>query len=488
MIDLNNLERNPEQIISNAEEVFEEINNEDAKLNALHRNDIKKFLYMIQNSQIEKYWKYVNDPNALKDFNYSELSNFYEKIELLQQNLEVLKEDIDIEKFMIDGHIVDWHKLKKMWSDKNLRAKYPKLEWSRLKDWIDFPKTELDFEGVIVKYDKYIVRKYNYAIIQSIFDEMDLYILNVGPEGAGKSCWTSQQILYFYTAFKYIGLIDYAYDVQKLFYSDLEKFFDAHAEQDIKDLFRIECLDEGYALNRQMFHDKSSQLFKEEMRSDRKLLRVQIINLPQMGELDTTITLSRINLIFYVDMDSDFRTGTLKKGYGQLYIVPRGKRIYSPKFKKDIYQEDIKNKLAKYLSDKSQYYKHPPEDIVIKDFKFHATWGVNKDDYDRYIKDQNKERRSGRKKIAISDYILWIIVNKSPDFKFWDFDKNNPFDLNQYKNIVASFKKIRTYLEQQPDLEEKLMSKYVKYKNNANNMKFKDEVEDESLVPANDEE
>jgi hypothetical protein len=361
---------------------------------------------------------------------------------MVSDEIKKSKDDIDFYEFQKKGEVFDFKELKKEWNSRNLKERYPHFDFEKYKAFVRDPILEIkNFNGETIKFDYFLVRKLIIAVNQMIFSEMDLRIINTGKEGSGKSLFSSQLLLYIHTFLSEIGLIKYNFDVTRLFFSSLDKMLGDQDAQEETDYFRIFCLDEGYELNRMNYREESSLSYKDSMRSDRKMLRIELLNLPQMGELETSITLTRTNFIFYSDMSSNIKTGTVKKGDVYMYIIPRGNFIYSPYQRRNITDKEIINSLTKVLKDKNDSYKGLPESILVHRFKVEGIWGFDKDKYDKHIKKENKERRT-KAFIKINDYIGYILFKKLPKMSLWgSFDMKKKGDKKMYHTVQKFIKK-----------------------------------------------
>lgn len=293
-----------------------------------------------------------------------------------------------------------------------------------------------------------------------IFNEMDLYLANCGTEGSGKSCWSSQLILYLYYVLKEIGLVTYEYDVRKLFFSSLKSMIEVMDEQEDNDYFRIMALDEAYELNRSNFRDENSKLFKDDMRSSRKMQRIIMLNLPQLGELELPIIQTRINFIFDVKMDNQVDTGMLKKGLIDYYVMPRGSKIYSTFHRKEISKAEIVNSISAIMKDKNDSYKGLPKNCLIHNFKFPAVWGFDKEVYDKHIKKENRKRRT-EGDFKISKYAMYLIYRYMPPLKNWtEIDKSDKLDKKAYYTLQKLFNGLKKPFLESKDLEENMKRRF----------------------------
>jgi len=412
---------------------FEDRGSVDVSLEA---KNLKKIVHLLSNYELRQLIHKVENEDYLNSFNYSNLIDLEYKFRQLTDELTKAKEDIDLDEFYKRGDVLNFKKLRARFKKLNLIKRYPKFNFDRYEELFRNPVMTLEnYKGEKIKYDKFLVKKVMIAINQMIFDEMDLYMLNVGKEGAGKSCFSSQLILYLYWILKEIGLVEYAYDIKKLFFSSLKTMLEEQDAQENGDYFRIMTLDEAYELNRGNYREDTSKSFKDDMRSGRKMQRIIILNLPQIGELETSILLTRVNFIFFSDMDSDPETGTVKKGVINMHILPRGKNIYSPFQRRNVSGEEITNSITKVMKDKNDSYKGLPKNTLVHKFKVKGVWGFDKEKYDSHIKKENKKRRLAGE-IRVSDYVGYILYKKLPPIKNWgSFDMKDRTDKKMYYTI-----------------------------------------------------
>ena len=404
--------------------------------------DIKKILYLLKNSDLDFIYKNINNKEFIDSFGYSNVVDVSLELSKLNGYVEDLKDKIDVKHFFKKGQLFDFDLLKKEWVKQNLRSRYPNFKWTRFKELFSKPVTELkNYAGETIRYNKYLVKKILISLLQMIFNEMDVYIMNTGSEGLGKSCFCSQLMLLYYYLLDEIGLIKYKYDVKQMFFSNITSYLEAQELQGNKDYFRIMVLDEAYDLNRQNFREETTKIFKDDMRRSRKLQRINILNLPQLGEMDVSITLARCNFIFDLSANNKIKTGMLDKGFIDYYVVPRGKYIYSPLQKRNVTGREIKQTLSKLLANKNDYYIKLPKSIRVNSFRFSNVWGFDKSVYDNHIKDENKKKRLDGN-ATISDYVSYILFKKMPDLKFFEFDRKNKEELKMYKSLSKWKKKI----------------------------------------------
>lgn len=403
---------------------------------SLNIESIKRVKHVLSDFELKDIVDKIHDPVHFKNFNYANLVDLQDKVSKLNETIDIAKEQIDLLEFHKRGEVFDFGRLRKIFKEQDLHKKFPKFNFDRFEELVKNPVLELEnFKGEKIKYDRFVVKKILMGINQMIFSEMDLYMINVGKEGSGKSCFASQLLLYMYFIIKEVGLVEYEYDVKKLFFSSLQRMLEVQENQPNDDYFRIMCLDEAYELNRGNYREENSKEYKDDMRSSRKMLRIVILNLPQIGELETAITLTRTNFIFYSDMDSDTKLGTVKKGDINMYILPRGKKIYSPYQRRNISDAEITNSINKVMRDKNDAYKGFPKNTLIHRFRAKGIWGFDKEKYDAFIKNENKKRRlTGN--IKMTDYVGYILYKKLPAIKHWGaFDLKDKKDKTMYNAV-----------------------------------------------------
>lgn len=441
--------------------VEEEINNgysiedeQDAYLQDLlsnTSNEVKNSLGVLSDMS-KKYYRDLNDLAEIENASFR-----------LYSHAKRIKEEMELKLYYNDRNSYYVKKLRELYKAKKLNKKFPKFDLDKYLHLLENPLREIKNPmGQIVRYDPYVVNKYMIAINQMLFDEMDFYIINNGPEGSGKSCHSSQIILWFYTTLKQVGLIDYAYDITKMFFSDILSMLNEQNLQGNNDYFRIMNLDEGNDLNKQNYREQDAQDFRYSMRTTRRNLRIVIINIQQIGELDNAISLSRANFIFDCHLDSNRKTGTLQKGMVDMYIIPRGEKIYSPFWRKNFSRNDIKNAFANKLERKKDYYVSMPRDFLIYRYHFDEAWGFDKSKYDDYIKDEIR-KHSYSKGFKTSELIGYILHTKLPRLVDWGtFDLKKKSDKSKYDTLRKWLYQIDKYFELHPDKKVRFTTSYDK--------------------------
>lgn len=427
---------------------------------------------LISDETISHGITHLTDSDYMKKINFDTFSEIYTSIESLYEGLTEIREQIDMDIFFKEGFKIDISELKKKYKERDLEKIAPVLDFKRIEELYTNPPeriyTYYDKRRYIL-VDKFTFRKYMIGIIQMIFDHMDLLVCSVGPEGTGKSLQISQDMLVCYYIMKEISLITYEFRINDIWFNTLHRFREAE-DRFFSDPFRILGLDEGNELNRQDWKDDEVKLFFQRLRRERYNRRLKFISLPVLGEMIPNIVLSRMNFITDMKSYNEPKSGTLKKGDYNYYIIPRGYHIYSPFLKKNLERNFIKTKLFDNIKDK-KYLKGMPEDIIIKKCNNNGVWGFNQEQYNKYLKESNKSYTVSKgvtmspmesfmlykahitpKKIGIkTNDVRWASLQKilSRNSKRWE---NDPEMLERYE---AYFKKrVEQLQEKFPDPED----------------------------------
>lgn len=332
----------------------------------------------------------IMNSDYFNNFTFYKLKSLYFGIEDLYFNLKKVFEKASINEYM--ANTLDIEELYKIYKNKKLDQEFPNLNFQRLKELYENGVTSLKSPAYKnhIQYDQVIVRKYLIGIIQMIFNKMDLVVTFCGREGTGKTTASTQDAYLVYWLLNEIGLINYEYSLNNCMYHNLKSIIEGF-NKNMNNPFRIYILDEGNELNRKDWFNPLVQMFFQKMRRERSSLRIIFINLPQLGELMPSITLSRVNFVFQLSMKSDIRTKLAIKGHNYFYIIPRFKTIYSYLNKKNLNQYDIINDLGLLLEDKKKYFQPLPKGLAIHKFERNGVWSFNEAEYEKRKKKANEE-------------------------------------------------------------------------------------------------
>lgn len=412
----------------------------------LNNNDLKLLSYNILKKKYEK------------DFQYKDLLFIYETLDKSFNDISKLKEKVDISIFFKKGKIINIPKLRKKFYLLGRHKLFPNFNFKKLKELFEDPPIQLKpLDGSsdeFIVYDRFVVRKYLYGILQMVVNEMDLLVGFTGIEGSAKSTACSQDINLIYYLLKELELIEYDYDIKNLWFNTLEGFIEAE-DRYYDEKFRIIGLDEGNELNRQEWQNDLVRTFFQRLRRERYNQRIKLICIPQLGELLTSIVLSRMNFNFNLYTRDDIETGTIDKGFCNFYIIPRSNKIYSPYQKREINKEEIIDTLGNVLQDRKKHLKELPRTLLIKRFRRNHIWGFDVNKYRKHLKDSNKTF-SVSKGVRLSEYACYWIFKASPQLKEWNIDREN--EKAGYSTLQKTLNKINKMFLEDP-------SKLEKYEN-----------------------
>jgi hypothetical protein len=245
----------------------------------LNQDTLINIKNILSDPEINDLLNKLQDPLYLKEFDYDKLAELKDNIESLYLNIDKLKENVDVETFFKDGYNLDIEELKRRYKRNKLYVEFPNLNFNRLLELYRNPPKQLatnydDNKHIII--DDFIFRKYMIALIQMVFNHMDLLVCAVGAEGSGKSTHISQDMYMVYWILKEIQIIDYAFDIKEIWFNTLQKFRETE-DKYFKMPFRIIGLDEGNELNKQDWKDDEVKTFFQRLRRERYNRRIKFI-------------------------------------------------------------------------------------------------------------------------------------------------------------------------------------------------------------------
>ena len=334
-------------------------------------------------------FKKLTDRNHLKNFSLYKLKSLFFRVEEFYFKLRELYRKVELENYLNES--IDIDGLKEEYNNKKLKELYPNLDFNRLKELYDSPPTSLKSPAYKnhIQFDEIVVRKYITAILQMLFNKLDLVSVFAGGEGTGKTTASTQDSYLVWYLLNEIKVIDYEYTLKDTMYYNLKGVIDGFNKHSQNPL-RIFILDEGNELNRKNWSNPLVQLFVQKLRRERKHLRIIFINLPQLGELSTELTLSRVNFVFQLTMKADIKTKLAVKGSCSFFIIPRFQYVYSHSNKRDLSKSNIINSIGKILDDKKKYFQLLPAELRVHKFDRNGVWSFNEKDYDKASKKANE--------------------------------------------------------------------------------------------------
>lgn len=390
--------------ISEIEEILSR-KKEESKIPGQYKNPIQ---ILLSDSNVREMCKNLLTREYLEKLDYEQLKEIAETLRFTSEKLNKISEEIDIYLFLKEGYKLDYKALLERFKAQKLEKQYPKINIKYLVDNYEKPPRFIEVyhsnERIIV--NKVVYRKFIIAILQMVFNEMDLLCVYTGAEGTGKSSLCSQHILLLHRLLTESKIMEYDYKIKDIMFNSLSSLRNAEDEY-FTQKYRIFALDEGNELHRQNWKEEEVQTFFQRLRRERFNQRIKFICIPVLGELMTNIVMTRVNFIFEVYSKNKAKLGILEKGDCNFYIIPRGNKIYSYHHKKDLTKDGIKQTLYENLKDKT-YLKGMPKDLVIQKFKFNHVFGFRKSEYIKELKESNKSF-SVKEGIKLSNTTLFML-------------------------------------------------------------------------------
>jgi hypothetical protein len=345
-------------------------------------------LEVLKDNEFNKIYEDLKDNKITHELNYEKLAFIDGSLEVTHNKINEVKRSCEIRYFLRNGYTLSKKKLEEGYSGK-VKELHPNFNVERLCELYERPPEELKtyYNKEMILVDTFVFRKYVLAIIQMIYNHMDLVVALTGPEGSGKSTKCSQDMFIVWWILTEIGVIDYKFNIKDMFFNSLHKLR-ATEDKYFDQPYRILALDEGNELNRQNWKDDEVNMFFQKLRRERYNKRIKFICIPVLGEMITNIVLSRVNFIFEMALGNNIESGTLTKGLVNFYIIPRAKRIYSPHKKTELSSHFIKTVLEENLKDKA-YLKGVPKEIIVKRIKANGVWGFPEREYIKELKETN---------------------------------------------------------------------------------------------------
>ena len=433
---------------------------EEMSLPEEYREQLK---ILFSDSNVLDVCRKVLDRDYINKLNYEQLKEIADTLNSATGKLNRVSEEIDITLFLKGGYRLDLEGLRKQFDEQGLKEQYPNIDLKVLTDFYEHPPKYIYpyyNETLRIYVNPVIFRKFVLAILQMVFNEMDLLLAYTGSEGVGKSTLCSQHILLIHIILKEANITNYDYKIKDMMFNSLASLRNAEDDH-FSEKFRQFALDEGNELHRQNWKEAEVQTFFQRLRRERYNQRIKYICIPVIGELMTNIIMTRINFIFEVYSENKNKLGILKKGEGNFYILPRGNKIYSYERKKELTRDFIKATLYENLKDKA-YLKGIPKELIIQKFTFNGVHGFNKAEYNKELKETNKSFsvKEGIKLNNTTLYILYKISFTHLRPKRVGLKSNTP----EYASYHKFLQTVRNYFIENPRAkkveEEKFSLKY----------------------------
>jgi hypothetical protein len=290
------------------------------------------------------------------------------------------------------------------------RKVFLKSRWLELID--EPPKKLQNFKGDWFRVDKHIFVKLCQYAYDMLFKTLDIFGLDGGIEGSGKTVDASQLGQMFHYIMTETRIISeelgtyYEYTEENCLAHDLESFNELSDKYNDL-LFRIIICDEAGELKAEDRWSESNKDFRESMRKDRKKLRFRILCYPQPFELVKDFILGRTNFIRINRFSLD------KNGFGSspdivdTIIIPRGDYTYSHHTKEIISRSEIKAALKE--QGKEKYTSELQKKFIYKTSKKDDVFCFDSENYIKKAKEFSKIKKN-EKKVFISGKTVEILA------------------------------------------------------------------------------
>jgi len=259
--------------------------------------------------------------------------------------------------------------------------------------------------------DKDWFRKQCQYVYNLVFKNLDILGLYGGAEGTGKSTKASQDGNTLYYIMLECNVLNeelgtyYPYDEENCMAHNLISFL-KKADKYNDHVFRILICDEAGGLKSEERWDEWNKKFREEMRKDRKKLRVRLLCYPQPFELVKDFTLARVNYLRLAEFREDKKKGLIPDMVKTI-IIPRGKFTFSFNTHELIPQREIKAALLEQT--KERYTKELHQKYIFKTHRTSPTFCFNVKTYMKNAKEENRLFLR-EEKIYLSSNLIRIIA------------------------------------------------------------------------------
>jgi hypothetical protein len=277
--------------------------------------------------------------------------------------------------------------------------------------------------------DKDIFRKLLQYSYNLVFKNLDVLGLFGGEEGTGKSTDASQIGTQFYYILIECNVLNkeletwYPFDEENCLAHNLISFLQKEDKYN-DEIFRILICDEAGGLKSEERWDDANKKFRDEMRKDRKKLKIKLLCYPQPFELVKDFTLARVNFIRINEFREDKKAGMIPD-IVKMIIIPRGKYTFSWNTNEKIAKKEIKSALLDQT--KERYTKEIPKKFIYKETRKDDVFCF---DVKKYLKNAKEENRLFLKeeKIYLSNQVIGILAKNLTSGKI-GLSKKIPKDL-----------------------------------------------------------
>lgn len=259
--------------------------------------------------------------------------------------------------------------------------------------------------------DKDIFRKCAQYVYNLTFKNLDILFLFGGEEGTGKSTDASQIGTIFYYIMIECNILNkelntwYPFDEENCLSHNLVSFLKKEDKYN-DEIFRILICDEAGGLKSEERWDEYNKKFRDEMRKDRKKLKIRLLCYPQPFELVKDFTLARVNCIRISEFREDKVKGLIPDRVKTI-IIPRGKYTFSFNSHELIPKKELKHALLEQT--KERYTKELNNKYIYKESKKDNVFCF---DVEKYMKNAKEENRLFLKeeKVYLSSRLIEIIA------------------------------------------------------------------------------
>lgn len=281
----------------------------------------------------------------------------------------------------------------------------------RFDELMENPPNKMYYEKELILIDIDIFRKLLQYVYNMVFKNLDILFLFGGDEGTGKSTDASQIGFLFHYIMCECNILNkelgtyYDFDEDNCLSHNLISFL-KKCDKYNDNFFRILICDEAGGLKSEERWDEYNKKFRDEMRKDRKKLRIRLVCYPQPFELVKDFTLARVNCIRISEFRQDKKEGLIPDMVNTI-IIPRGKYTFSWHTQELISKKEIKSALLDQT--KERYTKDIPKKYIYKTSKKTSTFCF---DANSYMKKAREENRLFLKeeKIYLSNRLIHILA------------------------------------------------------------------------------
>jgi len=182
------------KLLANNEKLIYKITDEKN----IEKKHLNKVNQLLANSNLKTVCENVINDKYIQGLTYEKFSMMYDTLKDFFIKIKETKNDIDVDVFFSKGGIINITKLRKEFFRLDRHKIFPKFNFRKLDELFKLKKLEIipqdGSSEKPIEYNMFVVKKYLFAIIQMVVNEMDLLVIFTGSEGMGKSCACSQDI------------------------------------------------------------------------------------------------------------------------------------------------------------------------------------------------------------------------------------------------------------------------------------------------------